>query len=115
MKEPRQEVGNTGRGPGAGRTIAAFALGATAGSIIALLYAPASGTVTRRRIAMKVQGLQRVAGRKLGQTTRLLARKAELLREVAAERFNGARHWVTAHVANGHGKRPLRRRPVHQA
>ena len=101
VNQPRQ-------GSGFGQTIGAFALGATAATIVTLLYAPASGKVTRRRIALKVREYQRTAGRKLGQTTKLLARQAELLREAAAERFNGAREWVADRVTNGHPKRSVR-------
>ena len=108
-------VNQPGRGTGALQTITAFATGAAIGSIVALLYAPASGTVTRRRIAMKVRDIQRTTGRKFGQTTKLLAKKAALLQEAAAERFSGAREWVVEQVANGHAKRPLRHRAVRHA
>ena len=55
MKAQRQQRGGFGRG------IVAFTLGATAGSILALLFAPASGEVTRRRIANKMRSARRVA------------------------------------------------------
>ncbi len=108
-------VNQPDRGNGAFQTITAFAAGAAIGSVVALLYAPASGTVTRRRIGLKVKEIQRTAGRRLGQTTKLLARKAALLREAAAERFDGARHWVVEQVSNGHAKRPLRHREARHA
>ena len=46
IKENRQRGGGL-------RTFLAFAFGATVGSVTALLYAPASGEVTRKRLAMK--------------------------------------------------------------
>ena len=84
MKEQRR------RG-GAFRTVAAFGLGAAAGSVIALLYAPASGAVTRRRLALRARTLQRAAARRLGQTRQILAHKAEDVREAATE-------WITEHI-----------------
>jgi gas vesicle protein len=45
----------------AGTVLLAFALGAVAGAAIAILYAPASGEETRRRIAEKTRdGKQRL-------------------------------------------------------
>ena len=106
MREPQ-------RTSGIGRTIGAFALGATIGGVTALLFAPASGRVTRRRIALKVRALRQQAGRQLGRTKKLLARKAEDLREVTTEKLHDARKWVTGHLANGNGKHPARRHAVH--
>ena len=100
MKENRQ------RGTGL-RTFVAFALGATVGSIVALLYAPASGQVTRRRLAMKARTLQRAALRRLGETQRALATKAESVREAAAE-------WIGDHVPHGNGRHTARR-PIRHA
>lgn len=40
---------------GGGATFAAFALGALAGAAIALMYAPASGDHTRRKLAEKAR------------------------------------------------------------
>lgn len=46
----------------AGSVMLAFALGAVAGAAIALLYAPASGEETRKRIAEKTrEGKQRLS------------------------------------------------------
>ena len=95
------------------RTFGAFALGATAGSIAALLYAPASGRVTRRRIGMKFHALQQQTGRKLGQAQRLLARKAQRLQRTAVRKLQDARHWMTDHVVNGHAKWAGRRALQH--
>jgi len=93
MKEQRR------RG-GAFRTVAAFGLGATVGSIIALLYAPASGNVTRRRLALKAQSLRKAAVRRIGQTQKALACKATEVREAAGT-------WITEHMprTNGNGRR----------
>ena len=66
---------------------------------MALLYAPASGNVTRRRLAMRAQNLRRAAVRRLGRTQRVLANQAVLAREAATE-------WITEHIphTNGNGK-----------
>ncbi len=118
MKEVRREmVPQNGNGIKARynpfRMFGAFALGATAGSLVALLYAPASGRVTRRRIGMKFRTLQHATGRKLGQAQRLLARKAQHLQRTAVRKFQDAREWMTEHVANGHAKRAGRRALQH--
>ena len=90
MKEQRR------RG-GAFRTVAAFGLGATLGSVIALLYAPASGKVTRRRLALRAQNLRRNAIRRIGQTQKVLACKATEVREAAGT-------WIADHMPrNGNG------------
>ena len=100
MKEQRRST--------KGKTVAAFALGATIGSIVALLYAPASGKVTRQRLAMKAREARRDAERKLAQARRTLAHRAVEVRETAQE-------WIHERMQNGNGhRRPsLRRRPAH--
>ena len=85
------------------RAVAAFAFGATIGSAIALLYAPASGKVTRRRLLLKARSLQRVAARRLGQTTRVLATQAGQVREAATQ-------WIAGHLPHRNGKHVIRRR-----
>ena len=100
MKERPRRIGK-------GRTVLAFALGATAGSILALLYAPASGKVTRRRLVMRAQTARRAALRKLGTAQREFAHKAEEVRETATE-------WIAEHLPNGHA-RPGRRRVLRHA
>ena len=94
------------RSSGVGRTIGVFALGAAAGSVLALLYAPASGKVTRKRIAMKLRTLK--------QTT---VKQISHLRNAATERVSDARHWVMDRFAssNGHKKPLARRHPAHHA
>ncbi len=42
-------------GSSAGSVLIAFAVGAVAGAVVALLYAPASGEETRRRLAEKAR------------------------------------------------------------
>ena len=93
---------------GALRSVFTFALGAAAGSIVALLYAPASGKITRRRLAMRARNLQRAAARRLGQTQRALVSKAAGVREAATE-------WIAEHVPHGNGRQPIRRRVIRHA
>ncbi|MBI3321857.1 MAG: YtxH domain-containing protein [Candidatus Omnitrophica bacterium] len=88
-------------------TVASFVLGTAIGSIATLLYAPASGQVTRRRLALRVRNLQRKALRQLGQTKRVLANRAESVREAATE-------WIAGHVPHGNGRHPIRR-PIRHA
>ena len=90
------------------RTVAAFALGAVAGGIVALLYAPASGTVTRQRLAMRMRRFRHTAGRRIIQTREALARRAGLVQQAATG-------WIVDHLpheTNGR-HRPLRRRVRH--
>ena len=91
---------------GRGLTIGAFALGATAGSVLALLFAPASGTVTRRRIGMKIRTYQRATSRQLVLAKKQLARQTEQMREAAAERLGQTRDWIVEHVVPKNGKHP---------
>jgi len=91
-----------------------FALGAGVGSIVALLFAPASGKVTRRRIGYKLQAMRRATVKQLQQTRRLLIAKAGDAREAATQQLNHARAWITTRMTNGHGK-PSRRRVLHHA
>ena len=86
--------GNQPRG-GRGLALAAFALGATAGSMLALLFAPASGRVTRKRLAQSVCKFQRVGLRKIGQATHVLAAKVGDAKEAATE-------WISEHVNGKH-------------
>jgi len=101
MKEQRR------RG-GAFRTVTAFGLGAATGSILALLYAPASGKLTRRKLALRAQNLKRTAIRQLGQTQRVLANRAEHVRDAATE-------WITDHMPHGNGGHRVRRREIRHA
>lgn len=90
---------------GALRSAAVFTLGAAVGSIVALLYAPASGKSTRRRIAMRVQTLRRETGRKLGRTGRALVTQAVQVREAATD-------WISEHIPHASGNGRQVRRPV---
>ena len=80
-----------------GQVAGTFALGATVGSLVALLYAPASGRTTRKRLKLKFRAIQR---------------SATQLGETAAKRITSAREWVTGHMGNGNGRR-LKPHPVH--
>ena len=104
------------RRPGILRTLGIFTLGASAGSIVALLYAPASGKVTRRRLALQARALRQRAAKEFTRTQKLLARRAGDLRDATTEQLTHAREWVVDRVTNGHGGRQTnRRRIVHHA
>ncbi|MBI2884864.1 MAG: YtxH domain-containing protein [Candidatus Omnitrophica bacterium] len=99
------------------QTLGVFALGAAAGSIAALLFAPASGKVTRKRIAMKLRSVRSAAARQVGQAQKVLARKAGDLQKAAGKRLGHAREWMVNRM-NGHAKRPIhpvRHRALHRA
>ena len=82
------------------QALGTFVIGATVGSVIALLYAPASGRVTRQRLNLK---------------WRAVKRSATQLREQAARKITYARQWMTSHAnGNGHVRRPAMRRRVAQ-
>ena len=108
-----KEVKETYRKIGLGQTVGTFALGAAAGSIIALLFAPASGRVTRRRISLKVRAMRRQAIVQVARTQKLLARKADYLREATSEKLHDAKEWVADRFVHGNGHE--RRRPVRHA
>ena len=96
---------------GALRTAGVFALGAALGSIIALLYAPASGEVTRRRLVLKARNMRRAVVRRLGQTGRAISTRATVVRDAAGE-------WLAEHMGqrNGHRNgRTLRRHQIRHA
>jgi gas vesicle protein len=59
--------------------IVAFALGALAGAAVALLYAPASGEETRRRLAEKAREGRERAGRIAREGSEFLQRQRENL------------------------------------
>lgn len=81
------------------RTAATVGAAAGIGYLLGILFAPASGKVTRRRIAIKAQTFRKTAARKLGQTQKVLATKAVEAREKATE-------WITDHMPhNGNGHR----------
>lgn len=97
------------RGNGLVHTVETFALGAAIGSLVALLFAPASGRVTRKRIGLKVRALRQSTTKRLGKMQRQLAQKAEDLRENAADTIQGARQWIVRHAPSGNnGKHPAR-------
>lgn len=89
------------RGRVIGGAVACFGLGALVGSIAALLYAPAAGQLTRKRIATRLKTVRR---------------QAVALREDAGAQLKLARKWVVAHMpaanGNGHARR-MGRRPAH--
>ena len=76
----------TNNGSSSGSVLVAFALGAIAGAAVALLYAPATGEETRRKIAERAR-----EGRE----------KAETLAREGREFFNRQRENITAAVERG--------------
>ena len=86
---------------GAIRRVATVGFAAGIGYLCGILFAPASGKVTRHRIALKAQTLRKTAARKIGQTQKVLATRAVEVREAATE-------WLTErmpHGTNGNGHR----------
>jgi gas vesicle protein len=73
-------------GSSAGGVLVAFAIGAIAGAAVALLYAPATGEETRKRLAEKAK-----EGRE----------KAESVAREGREYFNRQRDNLTAAVERG--------------
>jgi len=73
-------------GSSAGNVLMAFAIGAIAGAAVALLYAPASGEETRRRLAQKAR-----EGRE----------KAEAVARDSREFLNRQRETLTTAVEKG--------------
>ncbi len=98
-----------------GKWFGLFALGAAAGSLCGLLMAPASGSVTRKRIAMKFKSLEQEGARQIKHAKKLLVKKAEDLRDVANDKLSQTREWLVEQVSSGNGKHPSRRRLVHHA
>ena len=94
-------------------TVGTFAAGATLGSVLGLLFAPASGKVLRKRIGMKVRTFEHTAQRNIKQAKKLLARKADNLREAAAEKLGQSREWITERLASNNNKHPSRRLAHH--
>jgi len=95
-----------------GQAAGFFALGAAAGSVAALLMAPASGRVTRRRIGLKVRAVEHAAARRLQHTGKLVARRAITIRDAAAEQLGNTREWLVERVSrngNGHARQPAHR------
>ena len=90
------------------------ALGAAAGSVLALLFAPASGKVTRKQIGYKIRGLGRSTARQLNQTKRVLAKKAGAIRNAASEKLGDTREWLLERVASGNGKHHALPRRAHR-
>ena len=88
----------------------AFILGAAAGGLTALLCAPTSGRIARRRLAMRAQGIRRRTSQQLIALRRETAQKAEQLRGQATD-------WLSeyVHTPNGHAKRPVRHRVTRHA
>ena len=66
-------------GAGAGSILLAFILGAVSGAAVALLYAPASGEETRRRLAEKAREGRERAGRIAREGSEFLQRQRENL------------------------------------
>ena len=100
---------------GFGRALGAFVLGATTGSIAALLYAPASGEVTRRRIRTKIRVLQTTTAREFQRTQARLAKQARQLRAAAVERVGQTREWVMERLPLANGRHPANHRAAHSA
>ena len=88
------------RGPGFMQALGTFVLGAATGSIVALLYAPAAGRTTRKRLKVQFRALQR---------------SAIALRDTAARKISYARKWVRSRVTPQNGRRLATRHAVQHA
>lgn len=100
-----------------GRSAGFFALGAAAGSAIALLFAPTSGRVLRKKLAGRARNLGRSTNRQIQQAKRMLLKRAGSLQRTAADKLEDTREWIVERMApNGNGKRHgLPRRTAHHA
>jgi gas vesicle protein len=81
-------------GNAAGNVLIAFAIGAIAGAAVALLYAPASGEETRRRLAQKAREGREKAETMARESREFLNRQRETLAtavEKGREAFQQAR------------------------
>jgi gas vesicle protein len=84
----------TNEGSSTGSVLIAFALGAIAGAAIALLYAPAPGEETRRRLAEKAREGRERAGQMAREGREFVKRQRENLStavEEGREAFDRAR------------------------
>ena len=97
MKSNRQ-------GMNLGQTAGVFALGAAIGSGLSLLFAPAAGPVTRRKL-----------GKEFQQARKVLTKKVDLLREAAVDKLGDTRQWLVKQISTGNGRRPARQRVAHHA
>lgn len=94
-----------------GRSMGAFALGATAGTAAGLLLAPASGKAVRKRITSEFRSLGRLTNKQLRSTRKVLAKKALVLRDAAVGRLGEGREWLVEKMSLSNGRHhPLRRR-----
>lgn len=98
-----------------GRTLGAFAIGAAAGSVLALLYAPASGKMTRRRIGLKVKAFRCATAKQLQRTRVQLLKQAKQFREATVEKVGQTREWVMERLPLTPSRHTTNHRPVHPA
>ena len=100
-----------------GLTAGGLFVGTALGGLLGLLYAPASGRVTRKKIGLQFRSWERNTARQLNHTKKLLVKKAGNLREAAAEKLGDTREWLVERVASGNGKHhpSLSRRIFHHA
>ena len=78
----------------AGNVLMAFAIGAIAGAAVALLYAPASGEETRKRLAQKARDSRERAETAAREGRQFVSRQRENLKtavETGREAFKDAR------------------------
>jgi gas vesicle protein len=83
-------------------------MGAAIGSIVSLLYAPASGKAMRKQLASRAKDLRKRATRRIGQTRKHLACQAEQVREAATE-------WIKENVPHTNGRHAVQPRVRHAA
>lgn len=86
------------------RTVGAFTFGAAAGSLLALLYAPASGKVTRRRLGLQLRTFKTSTAKQLQRTRARLLKQAKQLRAATVEKVGQTREWVMERLPSSNGR-----------
>lgn len=100
---------------GWGKAVGGFALGAAAGSTAALLFAPASGKATRKRMVLQLKSIERKAEQRILRAKKLLTRKAGLLRDNAVGKLEDTREWLEDRLGNHNHRQPAPRRLAHHS
>ena len=93
-----------------GKNAGWVALGLAAGSTLALLFAPASGKTTRKRLGYQFRNLGKSTTRQLKQTRKVLAKKVGYFRDAASDKIEDTREWLLERVTANGKPHPMPRR-----